>query len=278
MIGVWTAVNDSPAWSGITRPPRYSAVMPRRGGSVVGSTLAAHARTGGSIPTPPLEFRTGQSADARDLVLSFHYSRRIKSGGRMIGTFHRPDRDHRCIAACVFHEPSARWKERCLELHRLVRMPRCIVPLSRLIALTCRAVKASGIADLLISYADATQGHHGGVYQASGWNYHGQRKPALDGYILPSGEFVPARSARSKLGCNRRHELAARGIIAHWDKGKHLYWRALTPAGEAKAARLGLVRSPYPKPSKLRTTLGRPSTKARAGARAPSHPAQKRRS
>lgn len=220
----------------------------KRDGGVTGSTPTNQVGSGGSTPTPALEFRLGQRDAARQLVLSFHYSRRAKDGGRTIGTFHRPDKHGLCVAACIFHEPPSIWRERVLDLHRLVRRPRHAVPLSRLISLTCKAVKRAGIADLLISYADSTQGHHGGVYQASGWSFHGRRPAKVDGYIDPAGNFIPARTATEKLGCNRKAELVARGFTLHWDKGKYLYWRALTPSGMAKAARLGLQSNPYPKP------------------------------
>jgi hypothetical protein len=220
-----------------------------RGDCVAGSTRVDQTRCGGSIPTSPLSFKLGDRHAARELILNFHYTARCKSGGVMIGTFHRPDLDGLCVAACVFHTPPAPWSEPVLELHRLVRRPTHQVPLTRLVAWTCRAILKAGVADLLVSYADSTQGHHGGVYQACGWHYHGKRPAKLDGYFTPEGEYVPARSACKRFGCNRRRELAARGITAHFDKGKHLYWRALTPAGEAQAERLGFVRAPYPKPS-----------------------------
>lgn len=225
-------------------------------GGVNGSTSSDQEERGGSNPTSALEFRVGDRLAAKSLILEFHYSRRAKDGGRVIGTFHRPDRNGLCVAACVIHETSAIWRERVLELHRLVRRPYYKVSLSRLISLTCKAVKRLQLTDLVVSYADSTQGHHGGVYQASGWNYHGKRKPIMDGYIAPDGSFIPGRTATQRLGCNRRQELRLRGYMPHFDKGKHLYWRALTPSGEEKAARLGLLKSPYPKPKQRFPKVG----------------------
>jgi hypothetical protein len=46
---------------------------------------------------------------------------------------------------------------------------------------------------------------------------------------------------RAKLG-------PAYTVEPHWDEGKHLYWRALSAAGDAMAGRLKLDRRPYPKP------------------------------
>lgn len=226
-------------------------------GGAIGSTPADQAGDGGSTPTPSLEFRVGDTAAARALVLEFHYSRRVKCGGRTVGTFHRTDRAGLCVASCIFHETSVRWREPVLELHRLVRRPNYAVPLSQLVALTCRAVKRAGIADLLISYADSTPGHHGGIYQASGWHFHTKRKPSIDGWFKPDGTYVPGRSAHKAFGTNSKYKLQDRGLQPHWDTGKYLYWRALTPSGEAKAERLGFLKLPYPKPTPAKVPFPR---------------------
>lgn len=221
-------------------------------GGGVRRTPATQAGRGGSIPTPPLEFRIGQWQDAKNLILRFHYSGRTRLP-MITGTFHRTDRNGLCVAACVFSTTSARWRERVIELGRLVRAPRQTVPLSRLISLTCKEIRRRKIADLLVSYADVGAGHHGGVYQASGWNYHGMRAPYRDGVIWRS-KFVPARTANGRWGTNSPKILRAMGIrvAAHFDRGKHLYWRALTPEGECKAERLGLMKRAYPKPKLTR--------------------------
>ena len=162
------------------------------------------------------------------------------------------------MATCIFHEPSARWREPVLELHRLVRRPGYVVPLSQLVGLTCRAVRRAGIADLLISYADSTQGHHGGICQASGWHFHGQRKPSIDGWFDHAGAFVPGRSASKKFGTNSKYKLRALGYRPHLDTGKYLYWRALSQSGEAKAERMKFLKLPYPKPGAVKQHYPRP--------------------
>jgi hypothetical protein len=119
-----------------------------------------------------------------------------------------------------------------------------------LIALACRRLKADG-RDLLVSYADAGEGHHGGVYQASGWNYDGQRAASIDGLTI-DGQFIPGRTCNSIYGTrspSKVRTLLGQNVEPHIDIGKHLYWRALNRAGEAKALRLGLKCLPYPKPN-----------------------------
>lgn len=224
--------------------------MTMRDCGVDGNTPASHAGEGGSIPAQSLFFHLGEIDEARDLVLKHHYSGRWPPGAMTIGTLWTAGglfgTKGECVAACVFGEPAARWSHPVGELTRLVRVPDKRVPLSMLVAMTCRKAKA----DLLVSFADVTQGHHGGVYQACGWNYHGQRERRMDGVIY-GGSLVPGRAANSAWGTQSPSKLAAMGIDVepHYDEGKHLYWKARTKAGIEQAASLQLASTPYPKPS-----------------------------
>lgn len=55
---------------------------------------------------------------------------------------------------------------------------------------------------LIFSYADKTnQGHHGGIYQANGWLYIGERTTSDKGaYYYIHGKKIHGRSARAKYG------------------------------------------------------------------------------
>jgi hypothetical protein len=201
-----------------------------------------------------LHFNQHKIANA--LVTKHHYSHRpiqlpILSGtlheaGGLTGNFGRP------VAACIFSIPSARWSERTIiELTRLVRVDDVQVPLTALIARCCKQLKAQRY-HLLVSFADSQQDHHGGIYQAASWSYHEQRKSINDGFII-DGYFHPKRSCHSRWGessmTGLRKVLGPNATIeAHYDVGKHLYWRALTKEGLEMAKRLGLGSNPYPKP------------------------------
>ena len=136
-----------------------------------------------------------------------------------------------------------------IELIRLVRTPECDAPLSGLVSETTRWVRRLKVCDLVVSFADATVGHHGGIYQAASWIYHGQRERRMDGVVI-GGKFVPGRMANNAYGTRSPAKLNERGIdaVPHYDDGKHLYWRALNRSGRQKAKRLGLLSMPYPKP------------------------------
>jgi hypothetical protein len=201
-------------------------------------------------------FMTGAEPDeVWPLVKAHHYSKRmpgniqhcyaIRGEGGLFG-----DKGE-VMAAVVFTIPPTRWSENVIELARLVRKPDCKRPMSELLSFACMWLKRSGWS-LVVSFADWTQNHHGGVYQASGWNYDGQRDRRMDGVIV-DGVFKPGRSCNSTWGTRSPTKLAGmfpnRRIEPHYDEGKHLYWKALNIAGKTRAKRLGLKSVSYPKPN-----------------------------
>lgn len=211
-----------------------------------------HRGSGGAIPASSLYFHCGASDDAAALVMRYHYSRRMPANIQFIGGLYtagglfgtRGD----CEAAIIFTIPGTRWSEEVWELARLVRRDGVRVPLTKLISLAVGKIRRE--IDLLVSFADWTEGHIGTVYQAAGWFYDGQRERRMDGLIV-DGEFVPGRSCNARWSTRSPERLAAilpkASIEAHFDDGKHLYWRPLSPSGKRKAQRLGLRARPYPK-------------------------------
>ena len=144
-------------------------------------------------------FHTGRLDEAIGLVIRHHYLRRAPRAVAVVGTWHDDGGLFGdfgpAIAACFFSTPPARWSEDVLELSRLVRCD-VSVPLTGLISATVKVCRAHG-ADLLVSYADQMQGHHGGIYQAASWTYAGKRNRRLDGCVV-DGVFVPWRSCNHK--------------------------------------------------------------------------------
>lgn len=217
-----------------------------RADGVTGGTAAVQVARGGSIPASALSFCIGREDDAKELVMRFHYSRRWPVNVQFVGSLHRPGGLFgdcgEAVAAAVFTVPGTRWSERVMELARLVRGSQQ-VPLSLLIRLSCSGLRRRG-EDLLVSFADEQQGHKGGVYRACSWNYGGARDAAMDGLIV-GGQFVPGRTCNNVWGTRSPALLKERhGIDAepHYDEGKHLFWKALSKAGEEKAGRLGLKK------------------------------------
>lgn len=199
---------------------------------------------------------TGASPDeVWPLVRDFHYSRRMPANVQHCYAIREPGGFFGdagpVVAAAVFCIPPTRWSEDVIELARLVRDPACSKPLSSLISFSCQWLRKQGAA-LVVSFADWTQSHHGGIYQAAGWNYDGCRDRAMDGVVI-DGVFKPGRSCNSTWGTRSPTKLAERfpgkSIEPHFDEGKHLYWKPLCVAGKTRARRLSLKAVPYPKPN-----------------------------
>lgn len=191
---------------------------------------------GGSIPASTLHLWIGESDEAEAMVKRFHYSRRWPSNVQLVVTAHEPGglfgNKGQALAAVVYSIPGTRWRYPVWELSRLVRVDDSRVPLSWLIARSVNQIKRRRLADLLVSFADAQQGHHGGVYRASNWRYHGMRQPRMEG-VMVGGEFVPGRVANHRWGTQSPSRLAELGVSAEgkWDEGKHLYWIPVTNKG-----------------------------------------------
>ena len=202
-----------------------------------------------------LHFRVGDVVAATGLVETFHYSHRMAGNIQLVGTWHESGGlfgDYGpAIAAVVFSIPPTRWSEPVWELSRLVRRDDAKITLSSLISQTVSFMKRSRPCDLLVSFADNTQGHHGGIYQACSWNYAGKRDRSVDGCII-EGTFVPGRSLNSRYGTRSPEKLkgivGTQNIEPHYDEGKFLYWKPLSKNGGRQAATLGLEALPYPKP------------------------------
>jgi len=184
------------------------------------------------------------------MVIKHHYSKRAPSNIQHVTTAHLEGglfgNKGDAVAAVIFSIPGTRWSVNVLELSRLVRLPDLKVPLSAMVSAAVRRIAKKNLTDLLVSFADRTQGHEGYVYRACGWNWSGTRERQNDGLIV-DGVFVPGRSANSRWGTRSPSKLAEMGIAAepHYDEGKHIYWKALTSAGERAAASVGLERNDW---------------------------------
>jgi hypothetical protein len=192
--------------------------------------------------------------EAESLVLQHHYTHRCPTVMQYVGTMHTDGGlfgdQGQTIAAVIFAQPFAKWREPVLELTRLVRHPNHKPPLTQLIAKTCDAIKRAGKFDLLISYADTAESHHGGVYQAASWNYHGLRAVGSSTGLIIDGAYTSDRTLSHEYGtrsATRIREITGKEVMQVNSEGKHLYWRALNKRGNKRAKRLDLETRPYPK-------------------------------
>jgi len=132
-------------------------------------------------------------------------------------------------------------QNQCVELVR-VALTSHVVPVSRVVALSMKFLKrANPKLRLIVSFADESQGHHGGIYQAGNWIYSGKgtEKPRL---VMPDGS-----TRHNRLYQGRNKQAIPSG--AYWSKpeGKHRY---LMPLDAEMKARIMPLAKPYPKRDK----------------------------
>jgi hypothetical protein len=121
-------------------------------------------------------------------------------------------------------------------------------PVSRIVrfAILFLKQKSEGLR-LIVSFADPSEGHHGGVYQAGNWIYTG-RQPSTTEYVAPDGKQWHGRMV-SKDGKIRVHGIyrkcwrvdQCRPVVK---EGKHRY---LMPLDAQMRSRILTLSKPYPK-------------------------------
>jgi hypothetical protein len=137
----------------------------------------------------------------------------------------------------------------CCELTR-VALTKHQSPVSRILAIAIKFLKKhnSGIL-LVVSFADKTQGHHGGIYQAGNWVYTGRSASTIE-YFLEN-RWQHARNSYDKKTDktpSRRKE------------GKHRY---LMPLDKEMSAKIAPLAKPYPKRVKQAMTGDQPEQRRR---------------
>ena len=124
-------------------------------------------------------------------------------------------------------------------------------PVSRIVRLAIEFLKRnSPELRLIVSFADPSVGHHGGVYQAGNWTYTGRQPPTVE-FIAPDGKQWHGRMV-SKDG-----KIKVQGVYRKcWrtdqckpveKPGKHRY---LMPLDDAMRTQIAPLAKPYPKRAK----------------------------
>ena len=135
---------------------------------------------------------------ASHAVKHWHYARALPQGKKVcFGVWETSG----FVGAVVFSQ-GANWRmgrpyglgfDECVELTR-VALRGHVAPVSQIVADALRQLKSShSSVQMVISYADPAQGHHGGIYQAGNWVYLG-RTPSGYSFRLPDGRLVHKRS------------------------------------------------------------------------------------
>ncbi len=135
----------------------------------------------------------------------------------------------------------------CVELVRIALRDHA-TPVSKIAAIAIRMLKKSNPSvRLIVSFADRSQGHHGGIYQAGNCVYNGEGQPAT--FYMIKGKLTHPRSIGAKglpqnIKGARQLDRNAEAIEV---PGKHRY---LMPMDKQMRKRVQSMSKPYPKREK----------------------------
>lgn len=187
-----------------------------------------------------------KSSEAAHLLAAHHYLRRAPAGCH---TCFGWEENGVLVAAALYgalHMPKgpAGW----LELRRLVRSDALKAPLSRFLAASLRELDAPAV----VAWSDPDAGHHGGIYQATGWLHVSPRSYSWNSsYRTPEGALLSHRVVFDMLGTTAKSKVAE--LRPDWvpelPAPKYRYVKPLTISSEAAVAALNGILRPYPKPT-----------------------------
>lgn len=205
---------------------------------------------------------------ARYACERWHYSRCVPAGKLVkLGVWE----DGCFIGAVIFgrganNNIGSRYNLRQTEMCELVRVAlrSHLSSVSRILKVSVRKLctQSPGMR-LIISYADPSFGHYGGIYQAAGWQYIG-RTIGTHMLQMPSGQLLHKRSAMARFGTCDSVKLRATYV---YPEEKHAY---LLPLDAEMRARIAPLSQPYPKRVKQATD----AHPAPGGGAAPTHTLQ----
>lgn len=193
------------------------------------------------------------------LVRDFHYSKRMPSviaiahcfawreSGGLFGDYGDP------LAAIIYSYPVSRnAPKNMVELIRLVRRNDFNRPLSQFVSWSMRWLKTHTDFDAVLSYADTTEGHHGGIYQATNFAYVHSTGKYQDGVRnKKTGEFIHGRQCFKMFGSRSQSYLMDR-LDDNWELAysdpKYLYVYPLKKRLKRILSDQGWQALPYPKP------------------------------
>ena len=132
----------------------------------------------------------------------------------------------------------------CVELVRVALRDHA-APVSRIVALSLKFLKqhSSGV-KLVVSFADRSQGHHGGIYQAGNWIYSGTGNDAT--FYMIRGKLTHPRSigaAGKTQNITGARQIDPKAYSVEIP-GKHRY---LMPLAKDMKSKIQHLAKPYPK-------------------------------
>lgn len=202
-----------------------------------------------SSDKPVLKVAPCSHEAAKYAVENWHYSRSLPAGKMFKVGAWEADKFIGCVifgygATPQLLKPYGLVQTEGCELVRIA-MRQHSTPVSRVLGLALRILKRQNPGTrLVVSFADPSQGHHGGIYQATNWIYTGPS--ALSRFYVIHGKTTHPRSLVSagkenSLSGAREIDPNATAVMV---PGKHRY---LFPLDEAIKRKIEPLRKPYPK-------------------------------
>ena len=187
----------------------------------------------------------------------YHYTEKSPAG-KLIGYNVYNNKEEYC--GCIVFSaggnrflasPYNKWSGQVIELTRVAlngEQKNVSKPLSISLKLIKKDIR---LLDLVVSYADANQNHHGGIYQATNWIYEG--KFAREKGIKIKGDIVHRRSVNAKYGTSSigwiRENIDPKAeVIKGKPKFKYLY-----PLNDKMKKKVKELGKPYPKQEDIKT-------------------------
>lgn len=172
---------------------------------------------------------------------NWHYSKCLPAGSLVkVGIWE----DEKFIGCVIFSrgatpnlgKPYGMTQLECCELTRIA-IKNHKTPVSKIMMICIKFFKKRnpGI-KLIVSFADPSQGHHGGVYQATNWIYTGKTPPAKFGLL--NGKIIHPRTIQT-MSLEKRKKLSY--VLK---EGKYRY---LFPLDESTRKLVEVLRIKYPK-------------------------------
>jgi len=186
------------------------------------------------------------AAAAQHAVMRWHYSRKMPaSKSARVGVWE----SEKFIGCIIFAQggnrhlgaPYGLTSNECCELVR-VALTTHVAPVSQIMAVALRMLhRQSPGLRLVVSFADPTEGHAGGIYQAGGWVYTGTTAPSTE-FRLHGARLQKRSFTGANFGQPRRVLPAAAEKVK--TVGKHRY---LFPLDRRMERAVVHMAKPYPK-------------------------------
>jgi hypothetical protein len=189
---------------------------------------------------------------AKYACFNWHYSKSIPAGKLVkVGAWE----NEQFIGVVIFArgatpnlgKPYGLDQDQCVELVRIA-LKHHKTPVSKIASIAIKWLKKSNPnIRLIVSFADQSQGHHGGIYQAGNWTYSGVGNPAT--FYKINGKVTHPRSIGS-LG-HTQNIFGAKKLDPNATSitvpGKHRY---LMPLDDEMRIKISPLSKPYPKREK----------------------------